>query len=177
MTTTTEANPELNRSGWLSHYGSLIGWILLVFTASALGSFATSSGLQEWFATLQKPSFQPPNWLFGPVWSCLYLMMAISAWMIWRESNPAKRSKRNQFLILFMIQLSLNVLWSVLFFGLQSPGWAFVEICILWAMIVATIAAGYRVQTWAGHLLLPYIAWVSFALVLNFAIYQLNVGS
>lgn len=154
---------------------SLVVWIGVVFLASVIGSLATSSGLQEWYGTLEKPSFQPPNWIFGPVWSCLYLMMAISAWIIWRKRNqPSNRSAANFFVAVFGIQLVLNVLWSVIFFGYQSPSWAFFEICILWCAIATTVFLAYRQSVWSGHLLVPYLGWASFALVLNLSIWQLN---
>jgi len=137
-----------------------------------LSGFATARGVQVWYPTLVKPSFNPPSWVFGPVWTVLYVMMGISAFLVWQKgwNHRAVRAA----LILFTIQLVLNGLWSVLFFGVQSPGLAFLEILILWAFIAGTTVQFWRVDPLAGTLLLPYAAWVSFAAVLNGAIWMLN---
>lgn len=125
----------------------------------------------EWYAQLKKPLWNPPGWIFGPVWTALYIMMAIAAWLIWRSGGFSARRKA---LMLFLLQLLLNAAWSPLFFGLHQPALAFVEIVLLWLAILATLLVFWKVQRRAGVLLLPYLAWVSFAAVLNFTLWQLN---
>ncbi len=142
--------------------------------AGGLGAIATTPEIEGWYATLEKPSWNPPGYVFGPVWTTLYLMMAVAAWLVWR---PAGFKTATLPLVLFAVQLVLNVAWSWIFFGLHQPGWAFVEIVFLWLAIVATIVAFLRCSRAAGWLLVPYLAWVSFASVLNYAIWQLNVQS
>jgi len=150
----------------------LIICLALTFSAALIGSLFTRSAVPDWYATLNKPSFTPPDWLFGPVWIILYLLMAISAFIVWQKrlANPAVRVA----LILYLIQLILNALWSVIFFGLKSPLVAFIEILLLWSAIVVTILAFARVSITAALMLVPYILWVSFAAVLNFSIWLLN---
>lgn len=145
--------------------------LLICLGTAALGAAWTSQSVDTWYTTLQKPSWNPPNWLFGPVWTTLYISMAVAAWLVWRSADL--RQTRMP-LLLFGLQLLLNVIWSGLFFALRSPGWAFVDIIVLWLAILATVVAFARVSTWAGVLLLPYLAWVSFATVLNGTIWRLN---
>lgn len=145
--------------------------IVLCFIAASIGGAVTGPKIDSWYAILTKPSFNPPNWIFGPVWTTLYLMMALAAWLVWRERGWAGAKGP---LTLFAVQLALNVLWSCLFFGLESPGLAFVEVLVLWAAIAATMAAFWLRSKPAGLLFLPYLAWVSFAAVLNFTIWRLN---
>jgi tryptophan-rich sensory protein len=158
---------------------SVLRWIgLIVFLAiclgaGGLGAIATTPEIDSWYQTLAKPSWNPPNWLFGPVWTTLYLMMAISGWLVWK---PAGTLAARLPLVLFTVQLLLNIAWSWIFFGCHAPGWAFMEIVILWTAIVATIVAFFQRSKWAAALLVPYLMWVSFAMVLNFAIWQLNRG-
>jgi tryptophan-rich sensory protein len=124
-----------------------------------------------WYAEIAKPSWTPPGWLFGPVWTVLYVMMAAAAWLVWRTAGwPAARPA----LILFGVQLLLNAAWTPIFFGLHRPGLAFAEILALWAAIGATLVAFWRVFPAAALLLVPYWLWVSFASVLNCAIWRLN---
>jgi tryptophan-rich sensory protein len=149
----------------------LAGMLGVVFAAAGLGSWLTMQGMPQWYDSLARPAFSPPNWVFGPVWSLLYLMMAIAAWLVWR--NPPGQARRTA-LLLFALQLALNVAWSGLFFGLRSPGLAFVEIVFLWGAILATLLAFWRINVTAGGLLVPYLAWVTFAGVLNFAFWWLN---
>ena len=144
-------------------------WILVCFLAPALGYSASATG--EWYRQLQKPSWNPPGWLFGPVWTTLYLMMAVAAWLVWRRGGFAARRPA---LLLFLTQLALNALWTPLFFGLRSPGLALVDIVLLWAVLVATGVAFARVHRGAALLLAPYLAWVSFASFLNYTIWSLN---
>lgn len=145
--------------------------IALCFGAAALGAIATNSSVSHWYQTLAKPSWTPPARLFGPVWSALYLMMAVAAWLVWRRRGSQGSSAAMRW---FGLQLALNSLWSIVFFALNQPGWAFVEICFLWLAIVATIATFRRISVWAAWLLVPYLAWSSFAACLNFAIWKLN---
>ena len=146
-------------------------FVLICFAAAGLGGLATASAIPNWYAGIAKPDWNPPNWIFGPVWNCLYLMMAVAAWLVWRKDGFAGAKLP---LTLFAIQLALNSLWSVLFFGLQNPGAAVVEIILLWAAILATLVAFWKRSRWAGGLLVPYLAWVTFAAVLNVAIWRLN---
>jgi benzodiazapine receptor len=147
--------------------------ILICQGAGAVGSFFTSPVISSWYAGLEKPSFNPPNWIFAPVWTILFLLMGISLYLIWRRGLEDKKAKIAVFI--FAIQLILNVLWSFLFFGLQSPLYAFVEIIILWLAILITIINFSKISKLAAYLLLPYILWVSFASVLNFSILILNL--
>ena len=140
----------------------------LTFAAAGIGSASTRAGL-GWYRSLQRPAWAPPNWLFGPVWTALYLTMAVAAFLIWR-----RRGAWSLPLGAYVIQLALNAAWPALFFGLHSPLAAFVEICVLWAAIVLTILLFWPVRRLAAVLLLPYLAWVSFAACLNFAFWRLN---
>jgi len=147
---------------------ALIGWLALCFAASAGGLFVSVDG---WYAGLQKPSWNPPPWVFGPAWTLLYVLMAIAAWMIWREGGW-KRQKLA--LSLFLAQWFLNALWTPLFFGLHRSGIAFAEILGLWFALALTVVSFWRVRKLAGYFLLPYLAWVTFAGTLNFTIWRLN---
>jgi tryptophan-rich sensory protein len=153
---------------------SLIGlgaWIGICFGAAFIGSIFTNPSLPIWYASLAKPSWTPPDWVFGPVWSALYLMMAVAAWLVWRRDGLATAAVP---ITLFMVQLALNATWSILFFGLHMPGLAFAEIVILWFAILATTIAFWRSTPPAGYLLLPYVVWVTFAAGLNFALWRMN---
>lgn len=147
---------------------ALLVWVGLCFLTAWIGS-RFSPG--EWYAQLHRPSWTPPGYLFGPVWSFLYLSMGIAAWLVWRRAGF---SGARLALILFVVQLVLNGMWSWIFFGTQRPGLAFAEILILWGMILATTLAFWRASTTAGILFLPYLAWVSFAAILNYSIWKLN---
>jgi benzodiazapine receptor len=146
----------------------LCGWLLACFAAAAMGGLFMPG---EWYASLQKPAWNPPGWIFGPVWTALYTMMAVAAWLVWRQGGWSKQRQR---LLVFLAQLTLNALWTPLFFGLHWPGVAFAEILLLWLAIAATIAAFRPVSRPAMVLLVPYLAWVSFAAVLNFTLWRLN---
>lgn len=137
-----------------------------------LSGLATAKGVETWYPTLAKPSFNPPAWVFGPAWTLLYILMGVALFLVWRQglNTPGVRVA----LIAFAVQLVLNALWSIIFFGMQSPGWAFVEIILLWLAIVVTLWTFWRVVPAAGWLLAPYLAWVSFATVLNGSIWILN---
>ncbi|MFO0905742.1 MAG: TspO/MBR family protein [Pirellulales bacterium] len=152
-------------------------WIGLVFFlvvclgAGGLGALATTPEIEGWYKTLAKPSWNPPDYVFGPVWTTLYVLMAVAAWLVWK---PAGFRAAAMPLALFGGQVVLNIAWSFIFFGLHQPGWAFVEIVILWLAIVATTASFFRCSQIAGWLLAPYLAWVSFAALLNMAIWRIN---
>ena len=150
----------------------LIISILVCQGTGAIGSLFTSPAISTWYATIQKPSFNPPNWIFAPVWILLFLLMGISLYLIWSKGFKHKGTKTALFI--FFVQLILNILWSILFFGLQSPLFAFIGIIILWFAILLTIISFYKVSKIAAYLLMPYIIWVSFASVLNFSILIIN---
>jgi benzodiazapine receptor len=137
-----------------------------------LSGLATARSVTVWYPTLNKPPFNPPSWLFGPVWTALYVTMGVALCLVWREGweRPEVRTA----MVLFAVQLALNALWSLLFFGMRSPALAFAEILALWVAIVATTIAFWGIRTTAGALLLPYLAWVTFAAVLNGSIWWLN---
>jgi tryptophan-rich sensory protein len=143
---------------------------VLPLIVGGLSGYFTASNIATWYVTLNKPFFNPPNYLFGPVWTVLYLMMGISLGMI----INAKHSNKNKSLIIFSIQLVLNFFWSVIFFSLQSPGWAAIEIIAMWLSIIYMIRNFYKINKWAGWLQIPYLLWVTFASVLNISIYVLN---
>lgn len=149
---------------------ALVVSLSLPFIAGGIGSMFTISSVSRWYVFLDKPVFAPPSWIFGPVWTVLYLLMGIAAFLVWRS----KSKYRNRALTLYGSQLVLNALWSVIFFGLRSPGWALIEIAFLWALIILTLRYFFRADRIAGYLFVPYLLWVSFALVLNEAIYRLN---
>jgi benzodiazapine receptor len=147
---------------------SLVLWIAISMAAGFVGSRFMPG---EWYAALAKPSWNPPAAVFGPVWSTLYLLMGVAAWLVWRKAGFAGATLA---LSLFFIQLVLNSLWSYLFFGLHQPGWAFCELVVLWLVILATTIKFWQVSVPAGVLLLPYLGWVAFAGVLNWTLWRLN---
>jgi tryptophan-rich sensory protein len=149
----------------------LVAWLAVTFAAAWLGNAATMSNVRDWYPTIAKPDWTPPSWVFGPVWTALYTMMAVAAWLVWRQGGFAAARYP---LSLYLVQLALNALWSVLFFGLKQPTWAAVEIVFLWFAIAATLNAFWRRTPAAGLLMTPYLAWVTFAAGLNFAIAGLN---
>jgi translocator protein len=147
---------------------ALLGWLAVSFGASLVGSRFMPG---EWYAALAKPAWTPPNWIFAPVWTLLYALIGLSAWLVWRRTGF---SGAGPALSLFLVQLALNALWSYLFFGIHRPGLAFLEILVLWAAILATLILFWRVNAASGLLLLPYLLWVSFAAGLNFVLWRLN---
>lgn len=157
----------LNRESWMS----LLPFVLACFAAAGVGWLFTASSVNAWYTQLRRPEWTPPNWIFGPLWTTLYLMMAISAWLVWRSSDW---SSSKFALTLFAIQLVLNTMWSIVFFGLHKVGPAFGEILLLWMMIIATAVAFLPLSLLAAWLLIPYIVWVAFASYLNFRIWQMN---
>lgn len=140
--------------------------------AGIIGSFFTVPSIPTWYAGLAKPVFAPPNWIFAPVWTTLFLLMGIAAFLVWRKGQEKKEVKIG--LTLFIIQLALNVLWSAIFFGLRNPGIALVEITVLWSAILVTMIAFNKVSRASGLLLLPYLLWVTFAAYLNYSFLSLN---
>jgi len=156
----------------LSNFLKLVIAIVVAELAGVIGSVFTVASIPTWYATLQKPSLSPPSWIFGPAWTTLYALMGIAAFLIWKSGWEKKEIKKA--LGVFGIQLFLNAIWSIIFFGLHNPFWAFVEIIILWLAILWTITAFYKISRPTAYLLLPYILWVSFAAYLNYSIWMLN---
>lgn len=156
-------DPSLSRQTF-----SLMGWLALCFTAAIGAVFVSTDG---WYATLIKPSWNPPSWLFGPIWTLLYGMMAVAAWLVWREGGWKQQRLALGF---FLVQWLLNAIWTPLFFGMHRPGLAFAEIVVLWLLLLITLILFWQVKKIAGILLLPYLAWVTIATVLNFTLWRLN---
>ena len=150
----------------------LIFSIFICLCAGFIGSFFTSPAIPTWYATLQKPSFAPPNWVFFPVWTSLFIMMGISLFLVWQKGWEDKKVKTAVYI--FAAQLVLNALWSAAFFGLRSPLLGLIEIIILLIVIIATILSFMEISRTAAYLLIPYILWVSFAAIVNFSIWRLN---
>ncbi len=148
----------------------LVVFFAICLGAGGLGSFFTANSVRDWYPTLRKPPGTPPSWVFGPVWTTLYVLMAISAWLVWREYGWGARAA----LLIFFAQLALNVAWSGIFFGSRLPGVAFAEIVILWLAIVFNTVLFYWLVQSAALLLTPYILWVTYAAYLNFGIWWLN---
>ena len=146
--------------------------IMLPLVVGGLSGFFTTSSISGWYTTINKPSFNPPNWIFGPVWTLLYMMMGIALFIIWKSEADAVLKK--QALIFFFIQLAINFCWSLLFFYCESPGWALIDIVLMWVFILLTIFSFGKISSLSAWLLVPYISWVSFAAVLNFAIWRMN---
>ena len=152
-------------------YVGLLVSLAICLGVAQLGSLFTRPEIPNWYASLAKPAWNPPNWVFPVVWTTLYVMMAVAAWLVWKAAGFAGARPA---LSLFAFQLALNVVWSALFFRMHQPGWAFVEILVLWALILATVVAFWQVRQAAAWLMVPYLAWVAFAACLNFTIWRLN---
>jgi len=148
----------------------LVCWLVLSYATSAIGALGSMQA-QSFYGQLNQPAWAPPAWLFGPAWTLLYTLMAIAAWLVWRQGGF--RAQRRA-MSLFLAQLILNALWSWIFFSWQLGGAAFAEIILLWLLIVATTVSFWRVKPVAGLLMIPYLLWVSFASALNFALWQMN---
>ena len=149
--------------------------ILICLSAGFIGSIFTGSSVDSWYKTIIRPSFGPPNWIFAPVWTTLFVLMGIAFAIIWSsELGEEKKSAKKKALTVFVIQLFVNILWSLAFFGLKSPIFGLIVILILWFLILLTIIKFSKINKIAAYLLIPYILWVSFATVLNFAIWRLN---
>ncbi len=154
----------------MSNTLKLIISLALPQLAGGLGAFFTITFVQSWYQTINKPSFNPPSWIFGPMWTLLYVLMGISCYLIWKGNHPQKK----QFLTLYFVQLFLNALWSPAFFGLESPILGLVVIVPMWALILTCIIQFRKASKLASGLMVPYLLWVSFATVLNFSIWWLN---
>lgn len=153
--------------------------LILPQLAGIIGSFFTISAIPLWYTTLNKPSFSPPNWVFGPAWILLYILMGISVYLVWNKysQTPNENSKKKYLrtsLQFFWIHLFFNAIWSLIFFGLQNPALAFINIMIIWLMIIILIKRFWKINKWSSYLLIPYLLWVSFASVLNLSIWFLN---
>lgn len=146
---------------------------MLTFCAPLLGVYAVDEA-NEFYASLERPAWAPPGWLFGPVWTALYALMALAAWLVWRRGGWAAQRRP---LTLYLVQLALNALWTPIFFGLRQPGLAFAEIVALLIAIVATLCAFWKASRVAGALLAPYLVWVAFATALSFSLWRMNPGN
>ncbi len=155
-----------------SRLSRLLASIALCLGAGFLGSLFTVSSIPTWYASLSKPWFTPPNWLFAPAWTTLYLLMAVSLFLVWEKGLETRQAKTA--VSFFGLQLALNALWPIIFFGFQNPMIAFFEVAFLWAAIALTIYNFYPLSRKASLLLVPYIAWVGFAAALNFSVWVLN---
>lgn len=149
---------------------ALLGWLLLCYAVAGLGGYWTAQSVTSWYPTLAKPPYNPPAWIFAPVWTTLYTMMAVSVWMVWKSPSLT----RHKAIGIFLIHLALNLVWSLLFFGMQNPLFGLVDILALWLMVGVAIWMFWPISRWAGMLLVPYWLWVSFASVLNWQIWLLN---
>lgn len=146
--------------------------IAIPVAIGATAGFFTVTGVESWYQTIQKPSWNPPSWVFGPVWTTLYIMLGIALFLVWKSG--ANDSLKRTAIRLFAVQLVLNFFWSFIFFDQQQPGWALAEIIVMWFAILFTIFAFAKVSKTAAWLLVPYISWVSFATILNYTIWKLN---
>jgi translocator protein len=166
-----EAVESLRGSAGTGRWLGLALFVSASFAAALVGRVFTTPAVPGWYESLRKPAWTPPNWLFGPVWTALYVAMGAAAWLVWRERGFAGARLA---LSLFFAQLALNALWSVIFFGMRRPGAALVEIAFLWAAVFATMAAFWQVSRAAGWLFVPYLWWITFAMFLNYAIWRAN---
>lgn len=155
----------------ISNIGGLVGFLVVCLAVSAIGGVITATSVTTWYPTLDKPPFNPPDWVFAPVWTTLYILMAIAGWRVWRYPSSAARRDA---LLIFAVQLGLNVTWSFLFFGLQQIGMALFEIVVLLAAIIVNMILFWRIERLAGALFIPYILWVAFATLLNGALWLRN---
>jgi len=161
-------------ANWISaNWISLVCWLLLCFAVAGVSGSWTASEVTGWYRTLQRPSFAPPNWIFGPVWTLLYAMMAVAAWRVWITPPSGARTAG---IALFLVQLALNFCWTLIFFRWHMIGAALAEIAALWVAIAATALVFSRVSPLAAWLLVPYLAWVSFATALNAGFWRGNPG-
>lgn len=156
----------------MSNIVKLIIAIAIPLAVGATSGFFTVTGVDSWYQTIQKPSWNPPNWVFGPVWTTLYVLMGIALFLVWK-SEAADQLKKIA-IGLFAVQLILNFFWSFIFFNQQQIGWAFAEIILMWVFILGTIFMFANINKAAAWLLVPYISWVSFAAILNYTIWKMN---
>ena len=152
-------------------YWKLAGAIVVSELAGGIGAIFTTSKIPTWYATLNQPSWNPPAWLFGPVWTILYALMGASLWLLWQAKDSERKRAA---LVVFWAQLAVNVLWSVVFFGLENPGLGVAVILVLFFLIITLIDHAWKVNRWASVIMIPYAAWVAFASVLNYTVWQLN---
>lgn len=155
----------------MNKYLKLTISVVTPLLVGAVGSFFTSPEIAGWYASIQKPSFNPPNWIFGPVWTILFILIGISFFLIWNK-KPIYKIKPEA--TLYYLQLGLNLLWSILFFGFHKPFLSLIEIIVLWICILTLMVRFFRISKLASYLLIPYLLWVSFAAILNFMIVKLN---
>lgn len=153
------------RNQWLV----LAGFIIVCLAVGFGASFATQSSVAAWYPTLNRPDWNPPNWLFAPVWTVLYIMMAVAAWLVWKARQDTKPA-----MLLFFSQLALNFAWSFLFFGARSPGLGLIGIVMMLLAVAATTFVFWRISRPAGALFVPYLAWTAFAAILNFTVWSMN---
>jgi translocator protein len=146
--------------------------LLIPLAVGFVSGLFTRNSVDTWFTTINKPWFNPPSWVFGPVWTLLYLLMGVAMWLVWKHKGDETQKKRA--LYLYAVQLVFNFFWSIIFFHFHEPGWAFAEIMALWVLILLTIFAFAKVNKTAAWLLVPYISWVSFAAILNYTIWRMN---
>ena len=156
----------------IKEYIILLLFIVVAESAGFVGSFFTIDSISTWYTTLAKPALNPPNWIFGPVWTTLYFLMGVGAFLVWRKARATQEGRRA--LVVFLVHLIANSLWSIIFFGLQEPGYALVWIVFLLGLILFTTFLFYRISRWAAYLFVPYVAWVCFATYLNYSIWVLN---
>ena len=156
----------------IKSYPKLILFIILIEIIGSLGAIATTPAIPTWYASLEKPFFTPPSWVFAPVWTTLFLLMGIALYLVWQEGMKNRNVRIA--IYAFAFQMFLNVLWSFLFFGLRNPSLGLIEIVILWIAILFTIIKFYRVSKPAAYLLIPYICWVTIATALNLGVFLLN---
>jgi tryptophan-rich sensory protein len=157
----------------MKRFYKLIISVILPVMVGWVSSYFTASSVKTWFVTLKKPVFNPPAWLFAPVWTTLYILMGVAFYLIWKN-NIAKYDLKKRAIVFYFVQLLFNFFWSVIFFYARQPGWAFAEILILLLMVCVTTFYFYKISKTAGWLMVPYILWVCFAAVLNYSIWQLN---
>ncbi len=171
VTTSTSSSPTVLQKTNSGPLISLLGFLFLCYAVAAIGALSTASAIPTWYASLNKPTFNPPNWVFAPVWLVLYGVMAIAAWLVWRTPRC---SERGDCLMFFDIQLLLNFLWTPVFFYLHLVLVALIIVVLLWIAILLTIYRFWQVHRLAAALTIPYLAWVTFAAALNYQIYRLN---
>ncbi len=157
----------MTRRDWFG----LAGFLLLSFVVSGLGGAITATSVGDWYQTLERSALSPPDWVFGPVWTTLFIFMAVAAWRVWRREASQGRCRA---LVVYGVQLALNLLWSALFFGLQQIGWSLVEIVVLLLVILVNTVLFWRLDRVAGLLFVPYAAWVSYATILTGTLWLLN---
>ena len=156
----------------MKNFIQLIASIVVCLAVGSVSGFFTASEISTWYATLQKPSFNPPDWLFAPVWTILYIVMGVAFWLVWRSETS--HHNKNKAMLFFGAQLILNFFWSILFFHFHLTGIALIEIILMWFCILLTIISFHAISSVATYIMIPYLLWVTFASILNFAIWKLN---